>query len=177
MNIHHIGYLVKKGPKAQAAFEALGYIAEGEWTHDEIRKVDILFLQKDGYRIELVSPYAPDSVVSGLIKTYKNAPYHLCYEAENFEKELADYREAAAEKAAKTAEKKRLAEEKEKAKAEKAKARKEERLAALSPEDRLKKEQKEARRAEAEEAAWLRELAAGEAYRAKVKAELEAKGV
>lgn len=56
MNIHHIGYLVKKGPKAQAAFEALGYIAEGEWTHDEIRKVDILFLQKDGYRIELVSP-------------------------------------------------------------------------------------------------------------------------
>ena len=93
MNIHHIGYLVKKGPKAQAAFEALGYIAEGEWTHDEIRKVDILFLQKDGYRIELVSPYAPDSVVSGLIRTYKNAPYHLCYEAENFEKELAELEE------------------------------------------------------------------------------------
>ena len=94
MNIHHIGYLVKKAPKAQAAFEALGYIAEGEWTHDEIRKVDILFLQKDGYRIELVSPYAPDSVVSGLIRTYKNAPYHLCYEAENFEKELAELEEA-----------------------------------------------------------------------------------
>ena len=86
MNIHHIGYLVKKGPKAQAAFESLGYIAEGEWTHDEI-------LQKDGYRIELVSPYAPDSVVSGLIRTYKNAPYHLCYEAENFEKELAELEE------------------------------------------------------------------------------------
>ena len=95
----------------------------------------------------------------------------------DFEKELADYREAAAEKAAKTAEKKRLAEEKEKSKAEKAKARKEKRLAALSPEKRLKKEQKEAKRAEAEEAAWQRELAAGEAYRAKVKAELEAKGV
>ena len=95
----------------------------------------------------------------------------------DFEKELADYREAAAEKAAKMAEKKRLAEEKEKAKAAKAKARKEERLAALSPENRLKKEQKEAKRAEAEEAAWQRELAAGEAYRAKVKTELEAKGV
>lgn len=95
----------------------------------------------------------------------------------DFEKELADYQKAAAEKAAKTAEKKRLAEEKEKSKAEKAKARKEEKLAALSPEKRLKKEQKEAKRAEAEEAAWLRELAAGEAYRAKVKAELEAKGV
>ena len=95
----------------------------------------------------------------------------------DFENELADYQKAAAEKAAKAAEKKRLAEEKEEAKAEKAKARKEEKLAALSPEKRLKKEQKEAKRAEAEEAAWQRELAAGEAYRAKIKAELEAKGV
>ena len=95
----------------------------------------------------------------------------------DFEKELADYRKAVAGKEAKAAEKKHLAEEKEKSKAEKAKARKEEKLAALSPEKRLKKEQKEAKRAEAEEAAWQRELAAGEAYRAKIKAELEAKGV
>ena len=95
----------------------------------------------------------------------------------DFEKELADYQKAAAEKAAKTAEEKHLAEEKEEAKAEKAKVHKEEKLAALSPEKRLKKEQKEAKRAEAEEAEWQRELAAGEAYRAKIKAELEAKGV
>ena len=95
----------------------------------------------------------------------------------DFEKELANYQKAAAEKAAKAAEKKRLAEEKEKAKAEKAMVRKEEKLAALSPEKRLKKEQKEAKHAEAEDARWQRELAAGEAYRAKIKAELEAKGV
>lgn len=93
----------------------------------------------------------------------------------DFEKELADYHEAVAKKAAKTAEKKRLAEEKEKAKAGKAKARKEEKLAALSPEKRLKKEQKEAKQAEAEEAEWQRELAAGEAYRAKIQAELAEK--
>ena len=37
MNIHHIGYLVKKGPKAQAAFAARGYIAEGTWTRDASR--------------------------------------------------------------------------------------------------------------------------------------------
>lgn len=89
MRIHHIGYLVKKLEKAASAFEALGYVREGAVTHDETRKVDILFLQKDGYRIELVSPYAADSVVAGLIKTYKNAPYHICYEAENFKKEIA----------------------------------------------------------------------------------------
>ena len=68
MNVHHIGYLVKKGEKAAQAFEALGYEREGGWTHDEVRRVDILFLQKDGYRIELVSPYTADSVVSGLLK-------------------------------------------------------------------------------------------------------------
>lgn len=84
MKIHHIGYLVKKMEKAAAAFEALGYVREGAATHDEVRRVDILFLTKDGYRVELVSPYAPDSIVSGLIKTYKNAPYHICYEAECF---------------------------------------------------------------------------------------------
>ncbi|MFR3249998.1 MAG: VOC family protein [Eisenbergiella sp.] len=94
MKVHHIGYLVKKGEKAAQAFEALGYAREGDWTHDQIRKVDILFLEKDGYRIELVSPYAADSVVSGLLKTYKNAPYHICYEADSFSEELARLEES-----------------------------------------------------------------------------------
>ncbi len=90
MKIHHIGYLVKKIEKAAAAFEAMGYVREGGMTHDGYRRVDILFLQKDGYRIELVSPYSPDSVVAGLIKTYKNAPYHICYEVEELETAMAD---------------------------------------------------------------------------------------
>lgn len=93
MKIHHIGYLVKKLKKAQEAFEALGYIAEGTAVHDEVRKVDILFLEKDGYRVELVSPYAADSIVAGLIRTYKNSPYHICYEAEDFRRDI-DWLEA-----------------------------------------------------------------------------------
>ena len=88
MKIHHIGYLVKKIEKAAKAFEALGYVREGEMTRDESRGVDILFLCKDGYRVELVSPYTDRSVVAGLIKTYKNAPYHICYEAEDFRREV-----------------------------------------------------------------------------------------
>lgn len=89
MKVHHIGYLVKKMEKAARAFEALGYVREGKMTRDEGRKADILFLQKDGYRIELISPYAPDSVVAGLLKTYKNAPYHICYEAADFARDMA----------------------------------------------------------------------------------------
>lgn len=89
MTVHHIGYLVKKLDRAAASFETLGYERVGEVCHDEIRGVDILFLRKDGYTVELVSPYTSESVVSGLIKTYKNAPYHICYEAAAFESTLA----------------------------------------------------------------------------------------
>ena len=89
MRIHHIGYLVKKLPRAAEAFESLGYVRQGDATADGYRKVDILFLEKDGYVVELVSPNAPDSVVAGLMKTYKNAPYHICYLCGDLEKELA----------------------------------------------------------------------------------------
>ena len=85
LRIHHIGYLVKKIEKAKQTFLALGYCVEQDTVHDDIRKVDICFLIKDGYRIELVSPAGEDSVVSGLIKRYKNSPYHVCYETDDFE--------------------------------------------------------------------------------------------
>lgn len=90
LTVHHIGYLVKKIEKAKDAFLSLGYQIEQDTLQDEIRKVDICFLIKDGYRVELVSPYANDSVVSGLMKRYKNSPYHICYETTDFDSALTD---------------------------------------------------------------------------------------
>lgn len=90
LKIHHIGYLVKKIENAKKTFEALGYRVEQDTVYDDIRKVNICFLIKDGYRVELVSPASADSVVSGLMKKYKNTPYHICYEAADPE---AAYRE------------------------------------------------------------------------------------
>lgn len=90
LKIHHIGYLVKKIEKAKKTFESLGYLVEQDTVRDEIRKVDICFLIKDGYRVELVSPFSEDSVVAGLLKKYKNAPYHICYESDDPD---ASYRE------------------------------------------------------------------------------------
>lgn len=84
LKVHHIGYLVKKIEKAKQTFEALGYQTEQDVVRDNIRKVDICFLIKDGYRIELVSPVSEDSVVYGLLKKYKNSPYHICYETVDF---------------------------------------------------------------------------------------------
>ena len=73
LSVHHIGYLVKKIEKATRTFLALGYRMEQDIVYDAFRKVNICFLVKDGCRIELVSPAAEDSVVSGLMKKYKNS--------------------------------------------------------------------------------------------------------
>lgn len=83
LKIHHIGYLIKKMEKAKEAFASLGYQIERDIVRDDIRKVDICFLTKGGYRIELVCPFSADSVVAGLLKKYKNIPYHICYEADD----------------------------------------------------------------------------------------------
>lgn len=90
LTIHHIGYLVKKIVPAIRSFEALGFQVVCEVIRDDIREVDICFLEKDGYRVELVSPYSATSVVAGLLKKYKNCPYHICYETSHFEEALEE---------------------------------------------------------------------------------------
>ncbi len=88
LTIHHIGYLVKKINQAIDEFERLGYTAVSETVYDDFRKVHICFMEKDGYRIELVSPADSESVVAGLLKKYKNSPYHICYETPALEADL-----------------------------------------------------------------------------------------
>lgn len=92
----------------------------------------------------------------------------------NYEAELASHKENTMRKAEKDAEKKRLAEEREAEKEAKAKERREKKLAAMSPEKRAALEQKAKLRAEKDEREWQKELAAGEAYRAKILKELAA---
>lgn len=85
MRIHHIGYLVKNIEMAEKQFSMLGYEKTGEAVSDDFRGAKIQFLEKDGYCIELVCPMNADSVVSNLLKRYRNAPYHLCYETDDFD--------------------------------------------------------------------------------------------
>lgn len=87
LKIHHIGYLVKKMDAAIRSFENLGYQITQDRVYDNIREIEICFMQKDGYCIELVSPVSDTSIVSGLVKRYKNSPYHICYETQDFEKD------------------------------------------------------------------------------------------
>lgn len=89
LKIHHIGYLVKKINAAVKEFEHLGFTVTRDITYDDYRKIDICFLEKDGYVVELVSPTDDSSVIAGLVKKYKNSPYHICYETEHFEDDFA----------------------------------------------------------------------------------------
>lgn len=70
------------------SFAQLGYIVIQNTVFDSFRKVHICFMEKEGYVIELVSPADENSVVAGLLKKYKNAPYHICYEAASFEEDF-----------------------------------------------------------------------------------------
>ena len=91
LKIHHIGYLVKNLEKSQALFTAMGYTLEQSPIYDEYRDVDICFLSKDSYRIELVAPRTSKSVVGELRKKIGNSPYHVCYEVENLEQAIEEF--------------------------------------------------------------------------------------
>lgn len=93
----------------------------------------------------------------------------------NYQEEVDKHNVEVDEKKAKKAEKKRLADEKDAEKIEKAKEKKEARFASLSPEKRLEKENKAKLKEEKEEKAWQEELSKGEAYRARIQAELATK--
>lgn len=90
LKIHHIGYLVKKIEKAKQTFEQLGYRTEQDIVYDDIRKINICFMVMGDCRVELVSPVSEDSVVAGLIRKYKNSPYHICYETDDYEAAYAE---------------------------------------------------------------------------------------
>ena len=93
----------------------------------------------------------------------------------DYETELAKHRRLVDEKRSKEAEKKRIKEEKAQAKAKRAEERKNARLAKMSRSQIEAKESKARRKAEREEKEWQEELVKGEAYRAKIQAELKRK--
>lgn len=90
LRVHHIGYLVKKIERARRTFEQLGYRTEQDVVYDDIRKINICFMVMGDCRVELVSPVSEDSVVAGLIRKYKNSPYHICYETDDYEEAYAE---------------------------------------------------------------------------------------
>lgn len=97
MKIHHIGYLVKNIQKSAIAFESIGFqklfFENGCFVFDDkTRQCNIAFMKSNencgGNCIELVEPQSSNCPIYGLMKTYKNSPYHICFESENLEKDV-----------------------------------------------------------------------------------------
>ena len=91
MKIHHIGYLVKNMKKSLEEFLKLGYLVEGDIINDDIRQISIVFLIKDRYRIELVSPQDRGSATGDLLKKIGNSPYHICYEVPCLDEAIVEF--------------------------------------------------------------------------------------
>lgn len=87
IKVHHVGYLVKRLDQAVHEFKQLGFLEEQEPVYDSIRKINIAFIKNGDYRIELVCP-VKDSPTYGLIKRYKNSPYHICYECDDLQMQM-----------------------------------------------------------------------------------------
>lgn len=90
MKIDHVGYLVGDINKAINEFEELGYCKKNDIIRDELRKIDICFMDNNGYCVELVTPLCEESVVYSLYKKLREAPYHFCYEVECIEESISE---------------------------------------------------------------------------------------
>ncbi len=89
MHIHHIGYLVEDIGAAAEEFKNLGYTQSSAGiVRDDFRGIFICFMQMDGILVELVSPAADGSTVSGILKKKKAGPYHICYLSYDFEADV-----------------------------------------------------------------------------------------
>lgn len=91
MKIDHIGYAVRRIDRALSAFEKLGFVFEPV-IDDVHRNVKLAFGEKDGYRIELVTPLdkKAGSPVDQYLGNSVGTPYHICYQSEELDKDVEE---------------------------------------------------------------------------------------
>ncbi len=88
LKVHHIGYAVADLKQSLDMFEKLGYQKTSEPINDEKRNVEIVFVQNNGYLVELISPLNDSSPIRNYLNKIGNTPYHLCYETNNIDQAI-----------------------------------------------------------------------------------------
>lgn len=93
--LHHMGIAVPDiRPASEFYVKVMGFRLLAEPVEDPIQKVRVCFLVdagRDQTCIELICPLDDKSPVNGYLKKGIGA-YHLCYEVNDIDKELADLR-------------------------------------------------------------------------------------
>lgn len=79
MKVEHYGFLTVNMMKSVSQFKELGYEQSTSLIYDDYRKINIIFMENQYSKIELVEAVGNDSIVSSIINTKKNMIYHTCY--------------------------------------------------------------------------------------------------
>jgi len=91
MKIHHVGYAVNDIDKALVEFKLVGFNVLSK-TKDFDRNINIVFIEKDNYIIELISPISLNSPINKILSKNGLIPYHLCYESSDFYNDLDKFK-------------------------------------------------------------------------------------
>jgi methylmalonyl-CoA/ethylmalonyl-CoA epimerase len=95
VRFHHIGYAVADIEQyleefCKPLFEPLSI---SEPVSDPIQQVTVCFVElQNGTTIELVEPIGKDSPVSRFVGTTRGGLYHLCFEVDDLDAEIARFR-------------------------------------------------------------------------------------
>jgi methylmalonyl-CoA/ethylmalonyl-CoA epimerase len=88
MQIHHIGYAVRNIDEAAERFRGLGFINSRQKTIDKARGVVIQFMHNGSLFVELIAPLNDESPITNFLKKIGPAPYHICYEVDDLDKQV-----------------------------------------------------------------------------------------
>ena len=88
MRVHHVGYLIKSMTPSVEAFQNLGYSIKTSSIYDADRYIDICFMENKGFTVELIAPRPECRIFRSLQKKIGNAPYHICYVADDFTEDM-----------------------------------------------------------------------------------------
>jgi methylmalonyl-CoA/ethylmalonyl-CoA epimerase len=96
MQIHHTGIVV---PDISAFYTS--HLAQffpesmlGPKIHDPLQKVNAVFIETAGGRLELLEPAAEDSPISALARKAPAGYHHVCLEVEDLDRQLERCRSA-----------------------------------------------------------------------------------
>ena len=83
--VHHIGYTVADIPATVQQFSLFGYQA-GPVLYDEMLQVELCYLTLQGHEtIELIHQLNDASLERQLLQANGVMPYHIAYEADDFD--------------------------------------------------------------------------------------------
>jgi methylmalonyl-CoA/ethylmalonyl-CoA epimerase len=91
LKINHVGYLVKNMNESLDIFFSIGFTLVSKFL-DNLRNIQISFIEKNGYIIELIQPINDSSIVTKLINKIGPSPYHICYETFNIDLAIAEFK-------------------------------------------------------------------------------------